>query len=177
MGKPLIMSQYKNTKVVALILLLGQMAYGQGIKNPLSQEKPIYIEGFNYPKFDDVSHYAWFRLNFGVLEGTEIGVGGEHYRRYDADRFSLSLRLKQRISEKSHFLGGYQRELDLYNEGKGIPNKKPRQEFFFGVEHEARPNMLLEAQIVRPTGEYPGFYKIGLEGVGTHIQLGTKVKF
>lgn len=177
MDKALTMSGYKSIKVAALVLLVGQMAYAQATTTPHSQEKPIYIEGFNYPKFDDLSHYAWFRLNFRAREGTEMGVGGEHYRRYHADRFSLALRLKQRISEKSHFIGGYQQEWDLHNYGKGRPNPTPRQEVFFGVEHEALPNMLLEAQIVRPIGQYPGFYKIGLEGVGSHIQMGTKVKF
>ncbi len=175
--KPLTMSVYNNIKVAVLAILVGQMAHPQGTSTPHSQENPVYIEGFNYPKFDDLSNYAWFRLNFRAREGTEMGLGGEHYRRYDADRFSLSLRLKQKISAKSHFLGGYLKEWDLNNKGRGHPNPMPRQEVFFGVEHETLPNMLLEAQIVRPVGQFPGFNKIGLEGVGSHIQMGTKVKF
>lgn len=169
------MSIYKNA--VVAFFLLGEMAHSQAIPNSTPIEKRIYIEGFNYPKFDDLSHYAWARLNFRMVEGTELGLGVEHYRRYGADRFQMALRVKQRISEKSHLFGGYQKEWDLYNKGTGRPNPIPRQEYFFGMEYEARPSMLLEAQMVRPMGVDPGFYNIGLEGVGGHIRLGTKMKF
>ncbi|WP_143070768.1 hypothetical protein [Flagellimonas taeanensis] len=171
------MSIYKNIAIAVLFFFLGQMSHGQAIQNSPPIEKPIYIEGFTYPKFDDLSHYAWSRLNFRMVEGTELGLGVEHYRRYDADRFMVALRVKQQVFEKSYLLGGYQKEWDLYNKGQGRPNPMPRQELFFGVEYEARPNMLLEAQMVRPTGVDPGFYSIGLEGVGSHIRLGTKMRF
>lgn len=139
-------------------------------------ESPIYIEGFNYPKFDELSHFAWFSINFEALEGTEIQVIGEHYRRYHADRFSLGVQLNQRIVKKLYMLGGYQKEWDLYNGGRGNPNPDPRHEIFLGMEHQVRENILLDVKLVRPI-KASNFYSMGLEGVGTRLELGTRVKF
>ncbi|AEM71423.1 hypothetical protein Murru_2385 [Allomuricauda ruestringensis DSM 13258] len=73
-------------------------------------------------------------------------------------------------------MGGYQKEWDLYNRGRGYPNPDPRQEIFLGMEHQVRENMLLDVQMVRPIDE-SNFYSLGLEGVGTRLEMGTRIKF
>nr|WP_297787614.1 hypothetical protein [uncultured Allomuricauda sp.] len=170
---------FKSTFVSALFLLLcfgieGQAQNQYGV--PKTAESPIYIEGFNYPKFDDLSHYARFTVGYEVMDGTDIQVIGQHYRRYGADRISLGTQLKQRISDNFYFLGGYQKEWDLFNKGRGYPNPVPRQEIFFGIEHQVRQNMLMEVKMVHPINE-SDFYSIGLDGVGTRVELGTRIKF
>ncbi|MEZ4811398.1 MAG: hypothetical protein R2819_13655 [Allomuricauda sp.] len=111
-----------------------------------------------------------------MAEGTEISIGGEHYRRYFADRFTLPIQLKQYLDKKTYILGGYQREWDLMNNGKGYPNPMPREEIFFGIGHDVQPNMMIEAKMFQPIGD-PKFYGMGLEGVKTNFKLGTRLKF
>lgn len=139
-------------------------------------ESPIYIEGFNYPKFDKLSHFGWFNIGHEVFEGTELQVIGEHYRRYGADRFSLGTQLMQQVSEKLYLIGGYQKEWDLYNKGRGYPNRIPREEIFLGMDYQVRDNMFMEVKMVHPIKEST-FYSIGLEGVGTRLEMGTRLKF
>ncbi|MEY8780207.1 hypothetical protein AB9K32_07240 [Allomuricauda sp. XS_ASV26] len=159
-------------------LLIGQICIAQYV--PLSSSKsietPIYIEGFTYPKFDELSHFAWFNVNLKVLKETELQIIGDHYRRYNEDRFKIGVGFRQRLSEKSRILGGYQKEWDLYNRGRGYPNPLPRKEVFFGVQHQVKENILMDARLVRPTYE-SNFYSIGLEGVKTRLDMGTRIKF
>ncbi|SDQ93272.1 hypothetical protein [Flagellimonas zhangzhouensis] len=162
---------------IALLVLLGQIGYSQAIQlEEPEKDSFFYIEGFTYPSFNEIDHYGWFRINGRIWENTEIGLGGEHYRRWGADRLKLAARLKQRISETTSVIGGYQQEWDLYNEGKGFPNPVPRQELFFGVEKDIRPNMMMGIKLVQPLGTYD-FHSLGLEDVNTRIELGTRVKF
>ncbi|MDF0708673.1 hypothetical protein [Flagellimonas okinawensis] len=152
----------------------GWAQYQSGMSK--TSEPPIYIEGFNYPKFDELSHFAWFNVNFKVVKGTELQIIGEHYRRYYADRFKLGAGFRQRLNEKSNIFGGYQKEWDLYNEGRGYPNPVPREEIYFGVQHQVKENMLMDVRMVQPTFQ-SDFYSIGLEGVKTRLEMGTRLKF
>ncbi|WP_437399877.1 hypothetical protein [Flagellimonas lutimaris] len=149
-------------------------------QNPSSSSKitesPIYIEGFNYPKFDKLSHYGWFNIGYEIFDGTELQVIGEHYRRYNADRFSLGTQLRQQITEKLYLIGGYQKEWDLYNKDRGYPNPIPRQEIFLGTDYQVQENMFMEVKMVHPIKE-SDFYSIGLEGVRTRLEMGTRLKF
>ena len=171
------MFERKTLLIFFLGIFLMQVVRGQSVNaSPQPQELPIYIEGFNYPKFDKLSYYAWFRLNVPLEEGTEISIGGEHYRNYLADRFNIPIQLKHYLGEKTYAVGGYQWEWDLYNKGKGKPNTRPLQEAFFGVGYDVQPNMVLDIKMVQPMIK-PEFYKVGLEGVKTRLELGTKLKF
>lgn len=176
-SKTLTMSKliYLYTLVVLLVFGIEARAQNQ-FGTPKTSESPIYIEGFNYPNFDDLSHYAWFHIGYEVINGTEVQLIGEHYRRYGADRISLGAQLRQKLADKFHFIGGYQKEWDLYNEGRGFPNPVPRQEIILGVEYQVRQNMMMEVKMVHPIYE-SDFYSIGLEGVGTRLEMGTRVKF
>ena len=159
------------------ILLFHFTAYGQSPGTNSSQEEPmIYIEGFNYPTFEPYTHYGWFRVNFGITPTTEFSVGGDHYRNVGADRFAIPIELRQYIGEKIFVIGGYEREWDLLNEGKGKPNPIPVDEMYFGVGHDVSPNMMMDIRIARPLGEQR-FYKVGLEGVRTRLEVGTCLKF
>ena len=159
------------------ILFFGQMLQAQNQpSSPNTVESPINIEGFNYPKFDKLSRYAWFTVGYEMFAGTQLQVMGEHYRRYDADRFSLGSQLRQQISDKLYFMGGYQKEWDLYNKGWGSPNRIPRQEIFLGTDYQVQQNMFMEVKMVHPIEE-SNFYSIGLEGVGTRLEMGTRLKF
>ncbi|WP_375323978.1 hypothetical protein [Flagellimonas sp. GZD32] len=162
---------------IVLLVLLGHISYGQASSSEEPEDASfLYIEGFTYPSFNDLDHYGWFRINGRIWENTEIGVGGEHYRRWGADRLKLAARIKQQINETTSLIGGYQQEWDLYNQGKGYPNPVPRQEIFVGLEKEIRPNMLMDIKLVQPLGTYD-FHSLGLENVNTRIELGTRVKF
>ena len=46
-------------------------------------------------------------------------------------------------------IGGYQKEWDLYNKGRGYPNPIPRQEIFLGTDYRVRENMFMEVKIIR----------------------------
>ncbi|AEM71422.1 hypothetical protein Murru_2384 [Allomuricauda ruestringensis DSM 13258] len=66
---------YKLASFLTLtrILLLGLTIHAQSSAViTKTAESPIYIEGFNYPKFDELSHFAWFSINFEALEGTKF---------------------------------------------------------------------------------------------------------
>ncbi len=141
-----------------------------------SPETTVYLEGFDYPMFDKISNYAWFRLNWKVLEGTEISLGGEHYRNYFADRFTVSAQLKQNLIEELYLFGGHQREWDLLNKDRGYPNPIPLQEAYFGVGYDAAPNLMIEGRVVRPLGQ-GDFSKIGFDGFKTRVEMGTRIKF
>ena len=159
------------------ILFFGPMLQAQTRPSTSNtMESPIDIQGFNYPKFDKLSRYAWFNIGYEVFEGTELQVMGEHYRRYDAERFSLGSQLRQQISDKLYFMGGYQKEWNPYNKGWGSPNRIPRQEIFLGTDYHVRGNMFMEVKMVHPIEE-SNFYSIGLEGVGTRLEMGTRLKF
>ncbi len=159
------------------ILLFHFTAYGQSPGTNSPQEEPlIYIEGFNYPTFEPYTHYGWFRVNFGITPTTEFSVGGEHYRNLLADRFALSFELRQYISENTFLIGGHEMEWDLRNRGIGKPNPIPINEVYFGVGHDVSPNMMMDIRIARPLGEQR-FYKVGLEGVRTRLEVGTRLKF
>lgn len=163
----------------SIVVLLFAMQYGyaqQGNIQAPASETPLYIEGFNYPRFDPISHYAWFRVNVPIGESTEISVGGEHFRNYFADRFNIPVQLQQYIGEKTYLVEGYQWEFDLLNRGKGYPNPKPLQEAFFGVGHEVNPSMFIEAKIIQPIGK-PDFNKLGYGKGKTRLELGTRLKF
>ena len=161
---------------VCCILLLEE-AQSQSIGTlPTSLESPVYIEGFDYPSFDKISNYAWFRLHYRVLEGTEISLGGEHYRNYFADRFTVSAQLKQNLNEEFYLFGGHQREWDLLNKGRGYPNPIPLQEAYFGMGYDAAPSLIIEGRVVRPLGQ-ADFSKIGFDGFKTRVEMGTRIKF
>jgi len=173
------LTMFKPTFFLTLCSLLFFCLILQAQKQPSNSntmESPIYIEGFNYSKFDKLSHFGWFNIGYEVFEGTELQVIGEHYRRYDADRFSLGTQLRQQVSEKLYLIGGYQKEWDLYNKGRGYPNPIPRQEIFLGTDYQVRENMFMEVKMVHPIKE-SDFYSIGLEGVGTRLEMGTRLKF
>ncbi len=168
--------QIFHSTIIAL-LVFGQMGYGQINNAPASlQETPLTIEGYDFPTFDGLSNYAWFKVHLALMEGTDFSIGGEHYRRLFADRFAIPIQLKQYLDEKMYILGGYQREWDLMNNGKGRPNPIPREDIFFGVGHDVQPNMMIEAKMMMPMGN-PKFYSIGLEGVKNSLRLGTRLKF
>ena len=163
--------------VLAVLLVFGFEAQAQNQNvAPNTSEPPIYVEGFNYPKFDELSHFAWFYVNYKVLKGTELQIIGEHYRRYGVDRFKMGVGFRQQLNQKSRILGGYQKEWDLYNKGKGYPNPVPRQEIFLGMQHQVKENMLMDVKMVQPIYE-SNFYSIGLEGVKTRLEMGTRIKF
>ncbi|WP_222983767.1 hypothetical protein [Flagellimonas meishanensis] len=169
--------------IIRLLLIFflfsaAQFGHGQnfGASSSGKETLPIYIEGFNYPSFEKYHHYGWFRVNFGVTPTTEVSIGGEHYRNYMADRFAIPIELRQYVSKNTFLIGGYEREWDLLNNGKGKPNPIPREEIYFGVGQDVGPNMLMEAKFAQPLGN-PRFYKVGLEGVKTRLQVGTKLKF
>ena len=163
--------------LIAFLLIGISASYGQTNGNSGVEEPPkVYIDGHAYPSFGDGSHYAWFEIHFPLTETSEISVGGEHYRRYYADRFTLPVKYKKFFSEKSYILGGYQLEWDLFNFGEGIPNPKPIQEAFFGVGHEVKPNMLLETKFVQPIGK-PEFNKLGYGRGLPRLEFGGKWKF
>jgi hypothetical protein len=162
--------------MVVLLIFSSEVRAQNQYGTPKTSESPIYIEGFNYPNFDDLSHYAWFHIGYEVINGTEVQLIGEHYRRYGADRISLGARLRQKLANKLYFVGGYQKEWNLYNEGRGFPNPVPRQEIILGIEHQVRQNMLMEVKMVHPIYE-SDFYSIGLEGVKTRVEMGTRIKF
>ena len=162
---------------VILLMVLSQMGYGQIKSAPVSfQESPLTIEGYDFPTFDGLSNYAWFKINLALTQKTEFSIEGEHYRRLFADRFAIPIQLKQYLDERTYILGGYQREWDLMNKGKGRPNPIPREDIFFGIGHDVQPNMMLEAKMMMPMGD-PKFYSIGLEGVKNSFKLGTRLKF
>ena len=143
---------------------------------PISLESPVYLVGFDYPSFDKISNYAWFRFHYRVLEGTEISLGGEHYRNYFADRFTVSAQLKQNLNEELYLFGGHQREWDLLNKGRGYPNPIPLQEAYFGMGYDAAPGLMIEGRVVRPLGQ-GDFSKIGFDGFKTRVEMGTRIKF
>ncbi len=162
---------------IIMCVLFLQNGYSQTVGNPsLSKETPIYIEGFDYPSFDPISNYAFFKIHFPLTTTTEFSVGGEHYRNYMADRFTIPIQFKKYFNEKSYLIGGYQQEWDLLNRGRGRPNPKPMQEVFFGIGNDIRPNWFMEAKMVQPISK-KDFYKVGLEGVRTRLEVGTKLKF
>ncbi|WP_228237610.1 hypothetical protein [Allomuricauda sp. M10] len=143
---------------------------------PISLESPVYLVGFDYPSFDKISNYAWFRFHYRVLEGTEISLGGEHYRNYFADRFTVSAQLKQNLNKELYLFGGHQREWDLLNKGRGYPNPIPLQEAYFGMGYDAAPGLMIEGRVVRPLGQ-GDFSKIGFDGFKTRVEMGTRIKF
>ncbi|WP_435625186.1 hypothetical protein [Flagellimonas sp.] len=170
---------FQSFKWAIVVLFLGiQLAFAQTPdENVGVEEKPkVFIDGHDYPSFGDGSNFAWFEIHFPLTETSEIGVGGEHYRTFFADRFNVPIRYKKFISEKSYFFGGYQLEWDLLNEGAGRPNPTPMQEVFFGVGYEVKPNMFLETRFVQPIGT-PEFNKVGY-GIGLpRLEFGGKWKF
>lgn len=184
MGKLLAMSKQIFLLTVFVLIVLAHLGYGQNNNtSTMSKESPLSIEGYDFPTFDGLSNYAWFKVNLALTDRTEFSIGGEHYRRILADRFAVPIQLKQYLTKKTYILGGYQWEWDLMNNGrdlmnaeKGYPNPKPRQDFFYGIGHDVRPNMMIEAKIVQPVGT-PEFYDIGLEGAKTRLKLGTRLKF
>lgn len=161
-----------------VFLVFGQWCFGQITGNPTTtkEKPPIYIDGHNYPQFDPVSNYAWFRIHFPLFENAEISIGGDHYRTYFADRFNVPIQFKKYFSKKSYWIGGYQLEWDLLNEGRGSPNGSPLQEVFFGVGHEIRPNWFMEAKVVQPIGK-SNFNRVGFENGRTRLEVGTRFKF
>ncbi len=172
------MAAHFPKSVLMVSLAFGSWCFGQTTGNPSStKEKPsIYIDGHDYPQFDPVSNYAWFRIHFPLAEGTEISIGGDHYRTYFADRFNVPIQFKQYFSEKSYLLGGYQLEWDLLNKGSGRPNPTPLQEVFFGVGHDIQPSWSMEARLVQPVGKQE-FHKVGFPKGKTRLELGTRLKF
>lgn len=178
------MSKQIFHSIILVLLVSTYLGYGQISGAPSSlQESPLTIEGYDFPTFDGLSNYAWFKVNLALTQKTEFSIGGEHYRRLFADRFTIPIQVKHYLNKKTYILGGYQWEWDLMNngkdlmsEGKGYPNPKPRQDFFYGIGHDVSPNMLIEAKIVQPVGT-PEFYDIGLEGAKTRVKMGTRLKF
>ncbi|MFC4219121.1 hypothetical protein [Flagellimonas marina] len=171
------MSKQVFCSVILALLIFSQWNYGQiNGASATHQESPLIMEGYDFPTFDGLSNYAWFKVNLALTQKTEFSIGGEHYRRLFADRFTIPIQLKQYLDERTYILGGYQREWDLMNGGKGRPNPMPREDVFFGIGHDVRPNMMLEAKMVTPMGD-PKFYSIGLEGVKNSFKLGTRLKF
>lgn len=168
------------TRILLLFcfMIACQYLFGQtsGALSSSNEEPRIYIEGFNYPSFNKYEHYGWFRVNFGVSPTTEVSIGGEHYRNYLADRYAIPVELRQYISKKTFLIGGYEVEWDLLNKGSGSPNPIPIDEAYFGVGHNVAPNILMQAKIVQPLGKQE-FYKVGLEGVRTRLDIGTRLKF
>ncbi|NAY93193.1 hypothetical protein GTQ34_14865 [Muricauda sp. JGD-17] len=169
-------------RLLLVLFLLVTVHYGYGQAHgalSTEKEKPfIYIEGFNYPDFEKYTHYAWFQVNFPITSTTELSIGGNHYRNYGADRFSIPIELRQYMNKRTFFIGGYEREWDLLNNGVGKPNPIPIDEVYFGVGHDVGPGMLMEVKMVHPLGKgIPRFYKVGLEGVRTRVEIGTRVKF
>ncbi len=163
--------------VFILILIFQSVGYGQLLGANSPQEEPmIYIEGFNYPTFERYTHYGWFRVNFVITPTTEFSVGGEHYRNYLADRFAVPTELRQYIGRKTFLIGGHEMEWDLLNKGSGKPDPIPINEVYFGIGQDVSPSILMEAKLVQPLGKQR-FYKVGLEGVRTRLELGTRVKF
>ncbi len=163
--------------IIAYCIFYLEAAQGQTTNTtPLSPEIPIYLEGFDYPMFDKISNYAWFRLNWKALEGTEISLGGEHYRNYFADRFTVSAQLKQYLDQELYLFGGHQREWDLLNKGAGYPNPIPLQEAYFGVGYDVAPNLMIEGRVVRPLNKAE-FNKVGFDGFKTRVEMGTRIKF
>jgi hypothetical protein len=171
------MSKQVFCSVILVLLIFSQWNYGQiNGASATHQESPLTIDGYDFPTFDGLSNYAWFKVNLALTQKTEFSIGGEHYRRIYADRFSIPIQLKQYLDERTYILGGYQREWDLMNRGEGRPNPIPREDIFFGIGHDVQPNMMLEAKMVVPKGD-PQFYSIGLEGVKNNFRLGTRLKF
>ncbi|MFD2099212.1 hypothetical protein [Flagellimonas iocasae] len=178
------MSKQIFRSTIIVLMVFAHLGYGQIGSAPATlQETPLTIEGYDFPTFDGLSNYAWFKVNLALTDRTEFSIGGEHYRRPFADRFTIPIQMKQYLNDKTYILGGYQWEwdlmnigLDMENMGKGHPNPKPRQDFFYGIGHDVSPNMMIEAKIVQPVGT-PEFYDIGLEGAKTRLKLGTRLKF
>ena len=163
---------------LSIMLFFGiETALGQNTGNlGLQEEAPLYVEGFDYPSFDPISNYAWFKVHFPFGPTTEINLGGEHFRSFAGDRFNTSIELKQYFARKAYLFSGYQMEWDLMNNNEGKPNPKPRQELFYGLGYDVKPNLLMEAKLVSPLGN-PQFSKFGLEGVSTRLEIGTRFKF
>ncbi|MBO0323991.1 hypothetical protein J0X14_16905 [Muricauda sp. CAU 1633] len=171
------MSKHVFTSTLILWVVLAHVGYAQITKQPQpTKESPLYIDGFDYPDFDGFSNYALFKVNFPLTESTEFSIGGRHYRTFFADRFIVPFQMKQYLDNKTYILGGYQWEWDLLNDGFGYPNPIPRQDYFYGVGHDVRPNIMIEATIVQPVGT-PKFHDIGLEGARTRLKFATKLKF
>ena len=171
------MSKRVSVLILVFLVILSYRSFGQISNSPsTTKETPIYIDGFDYPSFDPVSNYAWFKIHFPFNETTEVIIGGEHFRTYFADRITFSAELKQFVSKKVFLNTGQTWEFDLLNEGQGFPNPIPRREAFIGVGHEVQPNWLMEAKLITPVGK-PKFDKIGFEGAKTRLEVGTKLKF
>ncbi len=163
--------------ICGLFIFIFSMDFVFGQEPQGVEEKPrVYIDGHRYPSFDPISNFAWFEIHFPLGETSEILLGGEHFRTYFADRFTIPLEFRQYFSEKSFLLGGYQWEWDLLNEGVGHPNSRPLQEAFFGVGHEVQPSMLLEAKFVQPVGQ-PSFAKPGFGRGQPRLEFGGRWKF
>ncbi|MEM9649263.1 MAG: hypothetical protein AAF969_12345 [Bacteroidota bacterium] len=168
---------FKKLLAVLTILITIQYGMGQTPGNPtVKKESPVSIDGFDYPQFDKYSNFAWFRTKLRLSNTTEFSIGGDHFRSYAADRITIPIELRQYISNKTYLMGGFQLEWDLMNENQGAPNPIPRNEVFYGLGHDVRPNWSLEARVVSPMGD-PKFQKFGLEGVETRFELGTRLKF
>ncbi|WP_420601030.1 hypothetical protein [Flagellimonas sp.] len=171
------MSKRVSISILFFLAILSDKSLAQISNSPsLPQETPVYIDGFDYPSFDPISNYAWFNVHFPLGNRTEFIVGGDHYRTYFADRFTISTFMKQYFTKKSFLLGGHQTGFDLLNLGKGYPNPIPRREAFIGVGYDVKPSLLLQAKLFTPLGD-PKFDKVGLEGAKTRLEVGTRLKF
>ncbi|UII76348.1 hypothetical protein LV716_00730 [Flagellimonas sp. HMM57] len=141
------------------------------------EEKPkLLVDGFSYPDFNDGSRYASFSLRYPLTNTTEIGVFGHHYRNLIAERFQVRLQIKQYVDEKIFLIGGYEQEWDLRNQNIGKPNGKPLHSIFYGVGHDIKPGLSLEAMIQNPINN-PGFSPLGLDKPSSSFRLNTKFKF
>ncbi|WP_420322123.1 hypothetical protein [Flagellimonas sp.] len=171
------MSKRVPILILIFLLVLCNRSIAQiSNNNSVTKETPIYVDGFDYPSFDPISNYAWFKVHFPFGETTELIIGGDHFRTYFADRILFSTSLKQFVSKRMFLNGGHSWDFDLLNEGQGYPNPIPRREMFIGIGYDVKPNLGMEAKLITPLGD-PKFDKIGFKGAKTRLEFGTRLKF
>ncbi|UOY05654.1 hypothetical protein L0P88_17075 [Muricauda sp. SCSIO 64092] len=142
-------------------------------ESPLNR---IAIESFGYPDFGGRSSYGDFLILYPIGESTSVGFRGLNQQNAIFGRFNLRAMARQRIAKNFFAEGGYEMEWDLTELDRSIDNTS--KSLYFGVEYEAKPNLLFNAGF-RTFMNETGFNPLGTErsDAKSQLQLGSKIKF